>query len=85
MYNTLNLFAQKGLVREVVVDTAHMFYDSNIEPHHHVFHTDSGELEDIASEAIGVTALPDLPEGVNLEGVDVIIRVSGMPAVTADH
>ncbi|MCG5516183.1 MULTISPECIES: Fur family transcriptional regulator [unclassified Ectothiorhodospira] len=75
VYNTLGLFAEKGLVREVVVDPAKLFYDSNLEPHHHMYHMDSGHLEDLALEHVDIGALPDLPEGVRVEGVDVIVRV----------
>ncbi|MFN2310387.1 MAG: Fur family transcriptional regulator, partial [Gammaproteobacteria bacterium] len=40
VYNTLGLFAEKGLLREVIVDPAKVFYDSNLDPHHHLFHMD---------------------------------------------
>lgn len=75
VYNTLNLFAETGMVREVIVDSTRRFYDSNIHPHHHLFHTDSGKLEDIAPVAVQVTQLPELPDSVEVLGVDVVIRV----------
>jgi len=75
VYNTLGLFAEKGLVREVIVDPAKVFYDSNLDPHHHLFHMDSGTLEDIPVSQVNVDRLPDLPAGLSVEGVDVIIRV----------
>lgn len=76
VYNTLGLFADKGLLREVVVDPSKLFYDTNVTPHHHVFHTDTGLLEDIPVDHVHVTTLPELPEGVHLDGVDVVLRVS---------
>ncbi len=75
VYNTLNLFAEKGLVREVIVDPARVFYDSNIEPHHHWFNVDTGELSDIPLGALRVDGAPELPDGVEAIGVDVIVRV----------
>jgi Fur family transcriptional regulator, iron response regulator len=75
VYNTLGLFAEKGLVREVIVDPARVFYDSNLDPHHHLFHVDSGTLEDVPVSQVDVNGLPDLPPGMDVEGVDVIIRV----------
>ncbi|WP_018881944.1 MULTISPECIES: Fur family transcriptional regulator [unclassified Thioalkalivibrio] len=75
VYNTLNLFAEKGLVREVLIDPAKLFYDSNLNPHHHLFHTDTGELEDVDPARIDISDLPPLPEGKELQGVDVVIRV----------
>jgi Fur family transcriptional regulator, iron response regulator len=75
VYNTLGLFADKGLVREVIVDPSKVFYDSNMDPHHHLFHVDNGTLEDIPVAHVDVNRLPDLPAGSSVEGVDVIIRV----------
>ena len=37
VYNTLGLFARKGLVREVIVDPTKVFYDSNTTEHHHFY------------------------------------------------
>jgi len=75
VYNTLSLFAKKGLVNEVIVDPTKVFYDSNTVTHHHFYNVDSGELLDFDSNTMGVEAMPQLPHGTQLEGVDVIIRV----------
>lgn len=75
IYNTLNLFARKGLVREVIVDPSKVFYDSNVSDHHHFFNVDSGELMDIDSSELSLDRLPTLPEGTQADGVDVIIRI----------
>lgn len=75
VYNTLKLFAGAGLVREVVIDSAKRFYDSNLEPHHHLYHTDTGLLEDVAPARVELPALAGIPDGKEVLGVDVIIRI----------
>ena len=75
VYNTLNLFAETGLVREVVIDSTKRFYDSNPDPHHHLFHTDTGRLEDVAPARVQIGELPGLPASMEILGVDVVIRV----------
>ena len=75
VYNTLNLFRQKKLVREVIVDPSKVFYDPNAEPHYHIYNVESGELTDIDASAVQISGLPELPGGVVAEGMDVIIRV----------
>lgn len=75
VYNTLNLFARTGLVREVIVDPSKVFYDSNISNHHHFYNVDSGELADVPPLALAIPQLPSLPEGTVAEGIDVIIRL----------
>jgi len=76
VYNTLKLFAETGLVREVIIDSAKRFYDSNPNPHHHLFHTDSGRLEDVAPARVEITDLPGLSPSMEVVGVDVVIRVA---------
>jgi Fur family iron response transcriptional regulator len=75
VYNTLNLFVQKNLIREVIVDPKKVFYDPNTAPHHHFFDVASGHLIDIDAEAIALVGLPELPSGMVPEGVDVIVRI----------
>lgn len=75
VYNTLGLFAQKGLVREVIVDPSRVFYDSNTTAHHHFYNVDTGTLMDIDAGEVAINALPPLPEGTLADGVEVIIRV----------
>ncbi len=76
VYNTLGLFARKGVVREIIVDPTRVFYDPNTSPHHHFYDVESGELTDIDEQEIRLDQLPVLPEGARLHGVDVVIRVS---------
>jgi Fur family iron response transcriptional regulator len=74
VYNTLNLFLEKKLIREVIVDPSRVFYDPNTDPHHHLFNVDTGELTDIDASRVEVSGLPPLPEGMVTEGVDIIVR-----------
>lgn len=75
IYNTLKLFTEKGLVREVIVDPTRVFYDSSTHSHHHFYNADTGVLTDIPSGEIGFAQLPSLPSGTREDGIEVIIRV----------
>ena len=75
IYNTLGLFVEKGLAREVIVDPSKVFYDSNVSDHFHFYNTDSGELTDIPRHELLINNLPDLPEGTLSIGIDVIVRI----------
>ena len=75
VYNTLGLFADKGILREVNVDPNRVFYDTNNSVHHHFYNIDSGELSDIDPGQIPVDQLPNAPEGSVVDGVEVIIRI----------
>ena len=80
VYNTLNLFVEKKLIREVIVDPNKVFYDPNTSPHYHLYNVDSGKITDIDAAAIRVSGLPSLPAGMVTEGMDIIIRVRPVEA-----
>ena len=75
VYNTLKLFLEKGLIREVIVDPSKVFYDPNTSAHHHLYAVDTGELTDIDASQVRISGLPALPAGMVTEGIDLIVRV----------
>ena len=76
IYNTLGLFAKKGLIRELIVDPTKVFYDSNTSDHHHFYNIDTGELSDVPKDSkMVVDNIPDLPDGTEAESVDIIFRI----------
>ena len=79
VYNTLNLFVEKRLIREVIVDPNRVFYDPNTDPHYHLYDVQSGRLTDISATDVQISGLPSVPEGMVIEGMDIVIRVR------ADH
>ncbi|MGF1528648.1 MAG: Fur family transcriptional regulator [Candidatus Competibacterales bacterium] len=79
VYNTLNLFVSRGLVREIPVDANQTFYDSNVEIHHHIFNVDTGELVDIEPDSVIFKSLPPLPADTQQDDISLIIRVRNKP------
>lgn len=77
VYNTLHQFTEAGLLREVVVDSARTYFDTNTSDHHHFFVENTGSLMDIEGNRIAITGLPEAPEGTDVAGVDVIVRLHG--------
>jgi Fur family iron response transcriptional regulator len=75
VYNTLGLFADKGLVREVIVDPSRVMYDSNTSNHYHFYNVDTGELYDIQPGDMNVSNMPDIPDDTEVDGVEVIVRL----------
>lgn len=75
IYNTLNQFSEVGLLREVMAEPGRSYFDTNTSDHHHFFHEESGQLQDIPADAIAVGAVPAPPEGMRVERVDIVVRV----------
>ena len=78
VYNTLGLFVEKGLLRAIMADPTRLFYDSNTAPHYHLFDVETGRIEDLGGEEAALSVLANLPPGVQVESVDVVVRVRGM-------
>jgi Fur family transcriptional regulator, iron response regulator len=74
VYNTLKLFLDKGLVRDLIVDPSKVFYDANTSVHHHFYDVTTGEITDISAAEVHVEGLPPLPAGMVTEGIDIIVR-----------
>ena len=75
IYNTLHQFTGAGLLRQVVVDGARTYFDTNVGDHHHFFIEEDGVLLDIPGSGVAVSGLPEAPEGCRQSRIDVIVRV----------
>jgi Fur family iron response transcriptional regulator len=76
VYNTLHQFTELGLLREISVDGARTYFDTNLGDHHHFYCEEDGQLIDIEGASISVDGLPQPPEGTRQKRVDVVVRVS---------
>ena len=76
VYNTLHQFTEAGLLREVAVEGAKTYFDTNTSNHYHFFCEHSGKLMDIATGSIRIEGLPEAPEGMAISRVDVLVRLT---------
>jgi Fur family transcriptional regulator, iron response regulator len=75
VYNTLNLFAAHGLIRQLSLDGSRAWFDSNVDPHYHFHDLDSGALIDVPIPAVEFSRLPPAPPGTEVAGIDLVIRL----------
>jgi len=75
VYNTLHQFTEAGLLRQVVVDAARSYFDTNTGDHQHFYVEDEGTLIDIPGENIAVAGVPAPPRGMSVDRIDVVVRV----------
>lgn len=74
VYNALHQFREAGLVREVILDSGRMWFDTHASPHHHFFIEETGALIDIPDEGVAVST-PAPPRGFAVSTVDVVVRL----------
>lgn len=74
VYNTLHQFTQAGLLREVAVEGTKTYFDTNVSDHYHFYLEEDGKVVDIPG-GIHVSELPEVPEGMEITRVDVVVRL----------
>jgi Fur family iron response transcriptional regulator len=75
IYNTLHQFTEAGLLREVSVNGARTFFDTNTSNHYHYLIEPEGLLEDIPGADVQVLGLPEPPDGTRISRIDVLVRL----------
>ena len=75
VYNTLHQFTAAGLLREIAVEGARAYFDTNPTSHHHFLIEESGALLDIADQEVAIAHVPAPPAGCEIAGVDVVVRL----------
>src|ERR1700719_3751407 len=75
VYNTLNLFAARGLIRQLSVDGSRAWFDSNVDAHYHFHDMTSGALIDVPIPDVEFSRLPPPPPGTEVAGIDIVIRL----------
>ncbi len=73
VYNTLNLFVDKGLLRALVIAEGRVVFDPNVEPHHHFVDEETGEIHDVAWDAVSIGRM-DPPREFEPREYQVIMR-----------
>ena len=75
VYNTLNLFKERGLLREIIVNAEQIVFDSTTSPHHHFYDVDTGAVTDVPGDEIAVVGTPKLPPDMEVESIELVVRV----------
>jgi Fur family iron response transcriptional regulator len=75
VYNTLKHLSRAGLLRQIGIDGAKTYFDTNITPHHHYYFENIHELADMPDLHWVQPALPTVPKGYEILRIDVIVRL----------
>lgn len=75
VYNTLHQFTSAGMLRQVIVDGAKTYFDTNTGDHHHFYVEDRALLMDIPGDSVHIDGLPKAPPGTVVDRVDIVVRL----------
>jgi Fur family transcriptional regulator, iron response regulator len=73
VYNTLNLFVEKGLLRELVLAEGKVVFDPKLSPHHHFIDDETQNIVDIPWDALQVKHVDSL-RGLEVREYQVVLR-----------
>jgi len=73
VYNTLNLFVEKHLLRELVLAEGRVVFDPKTDAHHHFIDETTGAIHDVPWDAIQVSDVSALP-GLDVREYQVVLR-----------
>ena len=73
VYNTLNLFVRKGLLRQIQLEEGRIGFDPNLAPHHHFIDEVTGVVLDIPWDALEVKRVEAL-RGLEVREYRVVLR-----------
>lgn len=73
VYDTVNLFVEKGLLRQLVLTEGRVVFDPKTDDHHHFVDKETGKIHDVPWEAVKVSKVSKL-EGFDVREYQVVMR-----------
>ncbi len=73
VYNTLNLFVEKGLIKTQILKEGSVVFDPNIDKHHHFIDEESGKIYDLPWDTFAVTIKHPLAD-FEISDLQVVVR-----------
>ena len=75
VYNTLKLFVERGLLRQLVLTEGRLVFDANTDKHHHIIDESTGKIYDLPWDHVTVARVDQI-EGFDIHDYQVLLRGS---------
>ena len=75
VYNTLHQFTDAGMLRVLAIESSKTYFDTNVSDHHHFYIEGENRVVDVPDGHMSVNGLPQVPEGMEIAHIDVVIRL----------
>jgi Fe2+ or Zn2+ uptake regulation protein len=73
VYNTLNLFLEKGLLQQIPIGEERAIFDPDLSPHHHLLDEETSVVHDVPWEALDIPHIESV-EGFEITNFQVVMR-----------
>jgi Fe2+ or Zn2+ uptake regulation protein len=78
VYNTLNLLAEKGVIKTQLLREGGLVFDAHVDRHHHFIDEETGEIHDVPWEAVRVHPGEGLAK-FEIREIQVVLRGKRRP------
>ena len=75
LYNAVNVFKEKGYIKEIPLKGNKTFFDTNTNHHHHFYDEEMSHLIDIEDKSVSIGNLPKIPNGKKIKSVEVLVKI----------
>ena len=75
VYSSLRRLSEIGLIQRVPLYGETVYFDTEVSHHHHFYVAQEDRLIDVPSGTIRIHGVPVAPEGYDLIGIDVVLRL----------
>ncbi|QCI63646.1 iron response transcriptional regulator IrrA [Phreatobacter stygius] len=76
VYNTLNQFADAGLLRRISINGERSYFDTDVGDHHHFYIDAEDRILNIPAGAVALDRLPLPPDGYEITKVDLVVHLT---------
>ena len=76
VYNTVHAFKKKGYLKEITINEAQSYFDTNTSEHHHFFDENEKKLIDIDNGEIEPIKIVKNIPGKKISSIEVLVRVA---------
>ena len=78
LYNAVNVFKEKGYIKEIPLKGNKTFFDTNTKHHHHFYDEEMSHLIDVEDKSVSITNLPKIPNGKKIKSVEVLVKIANI-------
>ena len=78
LYNAVNVFKEKGYIKEIPLKGNKTFFDTNTNHHHHFYDEEMSHLIDIEDKSVSIGNLPKIPNGKKIKSVEVLVKIANI-------
>ena len=78
LYNAVNVFKEKGYIKEIPLKGNKIFFDTNTNHHHHFYDEEMSHLIDIEDKNVSIGNLPKIPNGKKIKSIEVLVKIANI-------